>query len=147
MGLTHTHLLGADLCGNGVDHVALDGEEQVYGALIHRNFQGAVSGIHRHGLLMGPRLHRNHLAIQHLAGGHQLAGDVFLDIVVDLLLHTLDQHGIGYLGLAGIDAAAPVLAQELHAQHHYGHKDHQNHQQIHNVELAKQSSLFVYHLL
>ena len=24
MGLTHTHLLGADLCGNGVDHVALE---------------------------------------------------------------------------------------------------------------------------
>ena len=42
---------------------------------------------------------------------------------------------------------AAAAAQELHAHDHRGNHDHQDHDQIHNIDLTKQSSLFVDHLL
>src|SRR5699024_2369165 len=106
-----------------------------------------VGGIHGGGV--GAALHRLHsdnMAVQHLAGGHQLSGDVFLNILIDLRLHALHQDGVPHRGLGGVDGAA-AAAQELHAHDHRGNHDHQDHDQIHNIDLTKQSSLFVDHLL
>jgi hypothetical protein len=146
MGLADTHFLGADLRGDHVDHIALDGEGQIQLAIPDGEHQ-RIAGIAQPGaLFMLHGGHAGHLTVEQFAGGHQRGGDMLLDILIDFRLHILHQHGIRNLIRLGIDGAV-VPAQKLHAQHHRRHDDHQDHQQVHDIDLAEQTALFIHHLL
>ena len=150
MALAYPHFLGADLSGDGVCHIALHSEGQIQQALVSGNSHGVPRGADRNITAVRRGLHTGNLAVQQFAGGHQGGGDIVgLDALINCRLDTLHQHGIFHMMLGGAAArdAAAARLEELHAQNHRRNNDHQDHQQIHDVDFAKQSSLFIYHLL
>ena len=146
MGLANPHLLGADLSGNGVEYVALYRKGQIQVFLLHLHQLGTALRVQHHILHVGNCSDRNYLTIQQLTGSHQRGGNILLYVLVHLRPYIFHHNGIGNGSSAAGSIGAAARPEKLHAQHRRRNHHHQDHQQIHNVDFAKQSSLFIDHL-
>ena len=148
MALADAHLLGAHLVGDEIGNVHLNGKGQIQQPLLQRQLKRAVGGIQGDHRIVRLGLHRQHLSGQQAAGGHQrIAGDPLLNVFIDRGLHPIHPDGIGQLGSRPRPRKRAARAKELHSKHDRQYHHHDDHQQVHSINLSKKPSLFVYHLL
>ncbi len=146
VGLAHADFLGTQFAGHIVLDGGLNGEQQVIGAcLIIVQSGHAQGGVLLHvdagGFHQGA-LYSSDLTILELAVGHELAGEILLDELVNLLIHILHLHGVDD-GLTGTGQAHTVVGEELGAQQGHHSQNQNNSDQVDDVDLTKELAFII----
>ena len=146
MGLAHTDLLGTQFTGHIVLDGCLDGEQQIIGACLVIVQGGHAQGgvlldVDAGGLHQGA-LYSSDLAILKLTVGHELAGQVVLDELVDILVHVLHLYGVDD-GLTGTGQTHTVVGEELGAQQGHHSQDQNNGDQVDDVDLTEELAFII----
>ena len=121
---------------------------QVQQVIRQRQRQRAGGGVDGGAVVVGLGHNAGHIAVELGAGGHELIAALLLHILHDgviyLRVYVVDLYGIGQGGRTALRAGEhAALAQQLQA-HHRGKQYHQDQdQQVHNVDLSKQSAFFI----